>query len=82
MLDILSLFETVFTSCVQWTIRLFDSIGGHGVVIAAFIVVLVVSLFLMPLRGSGVTSGGVSDISRQSIHKVSERTRNSLTYKR
>lgn len=76
MLDILSLFESVFTSCVQWTARLFEAIGGYGVVIACFIVVLVVSLFLMPLRGSGVTRGGVSDMTRQSIHKVSDRARN------
>ncbi len=81
MLDILILFESVFTSCVQWTVRLFDAIGGYGVVIAAFIVVLVVSLILMPLRGDGVTPGGVSDMSRQSIHKATERTRNYLTYK-
>lgn len=81
MLDILSLFENVFSSCVQWTARLFDAIGGHGVVIAAFIVVLVVSLILMPLRGFGVTPGGVSDMTHQSIHKATERTRNYLTYK-
>lgn len=82
MLDILSLFESVFSSCVQWTARLFDAIGGFGVVIAAFIVVLVVSLLLMPLRGNGVTPGGISDISRQSIHKATERARNYMIYKR
>lgn len=69
MLDILSLFENVFTSCVQWTVRLFDAIGGVGVVIAAFIIVLVVSLFLMPLRGAGVTPDGVYEFTQNVTHR-------------
>lgn len=52
--SILPLFESVFLNCVNWTGKLFDAVGGKGVVAVAFCIVLVVSLLLMPIRGRGI----------------------------
>ena len=69
IVQILQLFQSVIAQCVSWTASLFSSVGGFGVVIAAFIIVLVVSLFLMPLRGSGVTSDGVYDFTQNVTYR-------------
>lgn len=69
MIQILELFEDIFSKCVQWTGQLFSAIGGVGVVVAGFIIVLVVSLFLMPLRGGGVTTDGVYDFTQNVTHR-------------
>lgn len=69
MIQILHLFQSVIAQCVLWTASLFSSVGGFGVVIAAFIIVLVVSLFLVPLRGSGVTADGAYDFTMNVTHK-------------
>lgn len=69
MVEILGLFENVFSKCVQWTGQLFTAVGGVGVVVAAFIIVLVVSLFLMPLRGGGVTPDGVYDFTQNVTYR-------------
>lgn len=64
----LLLMKTVFESCVEWFGQLLDAVDGAGLLIAAFIVVLVVSLFLMPLRGGGVTVGGFQDFVNQATY--------------
>lgn len=69
MIQILELFEDIFSKCVQWTGQLFSAIGGVGIVVAGFIIVLVVSLFLMPLRGGGVTPDGVYDFTQNVTHR-------------
>lgn len=61
----LILLKTVFENCVLWFGRLLAAVDGAGVLIAAFIIVLTVSLFLMPLRGGGITVDGFRDFTNQ-----------------
>lgn len=71
--DVISLFEYSFSKCVEWTSSLFDAVGGGGFLIAAFIIYLVVSLFLVPLRGhaiwDGSDSGMLNDFTKQITYK-------------
>lgn len=63
----LNLIKVVFVNCADWTDKLLDAVDGKGVVMAAFMIVLVISLLFMPLRGSMMSS--FSDFDRQFIHK-------------
>lgn len=47
-------FKTIFLKCAEWTSSLFDAVGGKGVVLAAFFVVLAVTLLVLPIRGRGI----------------------------
>lgn len=50
-------FKNVFAKCAEWTAQLIDAVGGGGVVLAAFCIVLAISLLFIPLRGSGLVVG-------------------------
>lgn len=70
----LSLIEKVFVKCADWTFRLFDSIDGSGVVLAAFILIIVISTLFLPLRGSAIS--GFTDYTKNSMHKAIKRSGN------
>lgn len=67
----LSLMETVFGAVIGWFTDIMDSIEGSGILLAAFMIVLVVSVLFIPLRGNGLGSigSGVSDFSQHVMHK-------------
>lgn len=69
----LILLKTVFENCVLWFGQLLAAVDGAGVLIAAFIIVLTVSLFLMPLRGGGITVDGFRDFTSQATYSASYR---------
>lgn len=62
-------FKTIFLKCAEWTSALFDSVGGKGVVLAAFFIVLAITLLVLPIRGRGI------DVSFEDFTK-------SVTFKR
>ena len=68
--SVLSLFEYSFSKCVEWTAALFNSIGAGGIVVAAFIIYLVVFLFLIPIRGGGLNRREFGDFVRSTTHKT------------
>lgn len=68
--EAMNLMVSVVRYCVQWTEDLFAAVDGGGYVIAAFIVFLVVSLMLMPMRGGNVDiSRSFTDYAVTRIHK-------------
>lgn len=67
--QILPLFETIFSKCAEWTTKLLDAVGGSGVVLAAFCIVLAISLLFLPMRGR---MGAVSFFSDYKKYKKSK----------
>lgn len=66
----LLMMKTVYENCVAWTTSLFNATGGGNVVLAAFILVLIISMFIMPFRGGRVADGGAfADFVQGSIYK-------------
>lgn len=68
--DGLRMLETIFAAVVDWFSQLMDSIGGRVYVVAGFMILLVCSLLLAPIRGSAMRDigGGVSDFTKNTIH--------------
>lgn len=64
---VLVLFESVFLNCVNWTGKLLDAVGGKGVVLAAFTIVLVIGLLFIPMRGNGMVN--IVSYQKQSMIK-------------
>lgn len=56
--QVLQLFSTVFEYCVSWASQVYDSIQAKPFIYAAFIIALVASLLLLPLRGHGISVSG------------------------
>lgn len=54
--QVLQLFSTVFEYCVSWASQVYDSIQAKPFIYAAFIIALVASLLLLPLRGGGLSA--------------------------
>lgn len=46
------IFVPIFSQCAVWVDQLLSSIGGSGVVLAAFLIVLVIGLLFIPMRGN------------------------------
>lgn len=67
--QVLPLFETAFTKCAEWTTELLDAVGGAGVVISAFCIVLAIGLLFLPMRGR---MGAVSFFSDYKKYKKSK----------
>ena len=44
-------FLQIFERCATWTNQLLTAVGGKGVVISVFILVLVVGMLFIPMRG-------------------------------
>lgn len=70
----LSLIENVFSKCGEWTYRLLNAIDGTGIVLAAFVLIIVVSMLFLPLRGSAIS--GFTDYTKNSMHKAIKRSGN------
>lgn len=51
-----NLFVPVFRQCAFWVDQLLDAVGGSGVVMAAFLVVLVIGLLFIPMRGNAASN--------------------------
>lgn len=51
-----NLFVPVFRQCASWVDQLLDAVGGSGVVMAAFLVVLVIGLLFIPMRGNAASN--------------------------
>lgn len=62
--QILPYFEEIFASCAAWTSSLLDAVGGKGVVLAAFSIVLAISLLFLPMRGRMGATSFVSDYQK------------------
>lgn len=62
----------VFRYCAMWVDSLLDAVGGSGVVLAAFLIVLVIGLLFIPMRGNAASN--IKAYSEKKIHakKVSE----------
>lgn len=68
--DVFEIIQTALRSCVSWTTSLFNSTGMGGIVTAVFILGLIISFFLMPLRGVSVNAGhAFSEFAGTSIHR-------------
>lgn len=46
----------VFRQCALWVDTLFQAVGGSGVAMAAFLIVLVIGLLFIPMRGNAATN--------------------------
>lgn len=68
MSHILLLFKQVFDSCVEWTSGLLEATDGLDVILSCFVIYLVVSLFIVPIRG-GRIGGPFMDFMNNQIHK-------------
>lgn len=53
---IYSIFVPVFRQCAAWVDTLFDAVGGSGVAMAAFLIVLVIGLLFIPMRGNAASN--------------------------
>lgn len=73
--QILPLFEIVFAKCAEWTSMLLDAVGGKGVLLAAFSVVLAISLLFLPMRGRMGATSFVGDYQQYSRHTKSDEYR-------
>lgn len=69
--QILPYFKDIFAACAGWTQQLLDRVGGTGVVMAAFCIVLAISLLFLPMRGRMGATSFVSDY--QTYKRSSER---------
>lgn len=49
---IINLILPVFRQCAYWADQLLAAVGGAGVVLAAFLIVLVIGLLFIPMRGN------------------------------
>lgn len=69
--QLLPFFENIFSNCAEWTSKLLDAVGGKGVVLAAFCIVLAISLLIIPMRGPGLAHSleGFSDFTKQVTYK-------------
>lgn len=45
-------FLSIFERCASWTNSLLGAVGGKGIVISVFILVLVIGMLFIPMRGS------------------------------
>ena len=52
--DGIEICKTAVRSCLDWFSSLISSIDGTGYIIAIFVFVFIVGMFLMPLRGMRV----------------------------
>lgn len=73
--QILPYFEQIFASCAAWTSSLLEAVGGKGVVLAAFSVVLAISLLFLPMRGRMGATSFVGDYQQYSRHAKSDEYR-------
>lgn len=69
----LNLIKIAIAKCVDWTTQLLHATGGAGVVLAAFLIVLVIGLLFIPMRGGNIVPS-VSDMMKEytfsgAIHK-------------
>lgn len=53
---ITNIIVPVFRQCAIWVDQLLDSVDGSGVVMAAFLIVLVIGLLFLPMRGNAATN--------------------------
>lgn len=71
MSTIFEMMANVFKQCSDWALQLHEAMGTTGYLIAAAIIVLVVSLLIVPMRGgslSGNMSNFTGDMIKQSMH--------------
>ncbi len=68
--QVLPILQSAFASCIGWFSQLIDAVGGTGVLLGAFTLVLVVGMFLIPLRGEAIYRGASSfmDFTSGVIH--------------
>lgn len=68
---VLSLFESVFWQCAEWTSILLNAVGGKGVVLAAFVIVILIGMLIIPMRGGSLVTafGTFYDFNQGMIHK-------------
>lgn len=69
---ITNIIVPVFRQCAVWVDQLLAAVGGSGVVMAAFLIVLVIGLLFIPMRGNAASN--IKAYSEKKIHakKVSE----------
>lgn len=61
-----SIIVPVFQHCASWVDELLDAVGGSGIVMAAFLVVLVIGLLFIPMRGNAASN--IKAYSEKKIH--------------
>lgn len=61
-----NLLFPVFRQCAYWANAIFTAVGGWGVYVAAFLLVCIVGLFLIPLRGAAL--GSIQGFTVSKIH--------------
>lgn len=69
VINALNMCKDAIVACLGWFDQIMTQIDGLGIVVAAFLVVLIVTMLLLPLRGGGV--GGldyISDLTGQTIY--------------
>lgn len=54
MSDIFELFRVVFSYCTAWFTQLVSATGSQGIILAAFSLVLIISMLFMPMRGGNI----------------------------
>lgn len=66
------IFIPVFQYCAFWVDSLLDAVGGSGIVMAAFLIVLVIGLLFIPMRGNAASNIKVYAENKIHSKKVSE----------
>lgn len=78
VIEALNICRTALLACIEWFDSIIQAVDGSGVIIAMAIVVFVVSMFLMPLRGSGFTQEGFADFTKSRVNKSAKKWRSKL----
>lgn len=63
---ITNIIVPVFRQCAVWVDQLLAAVGGSGVVMAAFLIVLVIGLLFIPMRGNAASN--IKAYSEKKIH--------------
>lgn len=61
-----NLIVPVFQYCAYWVDQLLNAVGGSGVLMAAFLIVLVIGLLFIPMRGNAASN--IKAYSEKKIH--------------
>lgn len=67
--EVIKLFTTIFQKCVSWFNSLLSAVGGSDYVVAALLIVFVVSFLILPMRGGHFdVSSGLTDFGRTQLY--------------
>ncbi len=65
--DSVSILGQALEAVLDWFTRTINAVQGSGIIAAAFLIVAVVSLLILPLRGAGI--GSIKEFAASPVNK-------------